>query len=69
MSKKQVKQEDKKRWTFGNVFSAWMSTIFITLVMFMMSEGNEFLTKATGIALGVVAAAITVEYIMKKRTF
>ena len=69
MSKKQVKKDNKKRWTLGNVFSAWMSTIFITLVMFMMSEGNEFFTKATGVALGVVATAITIEYIMKKRSF
>lgn len=63
------KQKDKKLWTLSNVFSAWMSTLFITLVMFMMSDGNEFFTMATGIALGVVATAITVEFIMKKRTF
>lgn len=65
MSNKQNNQE-KKLWKLSNVFSAWMATFWITLIMWLMSQ-NEFFTKATGIAIGVVALSMTVEYIMKKR--
>lgn len=62
-------EEKKKLWTFGNVFSAWMSTIFISFVAFMVSGGDKTVTEITAVVLGVVALSVTVEFIMKKRTF
>lgn len=62
-------QEGKKLWTFGNVFSAWMSTIFISFVAFMISGGDKTVTEITAVVLGIVALSITVEFIMKKRSF
>lgn len=63
------KEEDKKLWTVGNVFSSWMSTIFITFVAFMVSGGDETVTEITAVVLGIVALSVTVEFIMKKRSF
>lgn len=63
------KEEDKKLWTVGNVFSSWMSTIFISFVAFMVSGGDETITLVTAAVLAVMAVSITVEFIMKKRSF
>lgn len=63
------KEEEKKLWTIGNVFSAWMSTIFITFVAFMVSGGDKTVTEITAVVLGIVALSVTVEFIMKKRSF
>lgn len=63
------KKEDEKIWTFGNVFSAWMSTIFISFVAFMVSGGDETITLVTAAVLAVMAVSITVEFIMKKKSF
>lgn len=61
------KEEEKKLWTIGNVFSAWMTTIFGTFVAFMLSHGDKEITIWTGAILAIVATSITAEFIMKKR--
>lgn len=62
-------EENKKLWTFGNVFSSWMSTIFITFIAFMVSGGDKEITIWAGVILAIFATSVTVEFIMKKRTF
>lgn len=62
-------KDDKKLWTISDVFSSWMSTIFISFVAFMVSGGDKTFTEITAVVLGVVALSITVEFIMKKRSF
>lgn len=63
------KEEEKKLWTIGNVFSSWMSTIFITFVAFMVSGGDKEITIWVGAILAIVATSVTVEFFMKKRSF
>lgn len=62
------KQDNKKHWTIGNVFSAWMTTIFGTFVAFMLSQGDKEITIWTGVILAIIATSVTVEFITKKRT-